>query len=74
MEGFGKVFNILDCIICVTTQIVLIILKAIGKITWSWFWVLSPIWIAVALWIAVGIITYIIIWFEDRKEKKNKKK
>lgn len=25
-------------------QIVFIVLKLIGKIDWSWWWVLSPIW------------------------------
>ena len=29
--------------------IVFIVLKLIGAITWSWWWVLSPIWISVAL-------------------------
>ena len=25
--------------------IVFIVLKLLGKITWSWWWVLSPLWI-----------------------------
>ena len=25
--------------------IVFIVLKLVGKITWSWWWVLSPLWI-----------------------------
>lgn len=35
-------------------------LKLTGYITWSWFWVLSPIWIDIALAILI-IITVIII-------------
>jgi hypothetical protein len=29
--------------------IVFITLKLLGKITWSWWWVLSPIWISLIL-------------------------
>ena len=29
--------------------IVFVALKLLGKITWSWVWVLSPIWITAAL-------------------------
>lgn len=41
-------------------QIVFIVLKLIGKITWSWLWVLSPLWIGAA----IGIIAFLIavIW------------
>ena len=35
--------------------IVFITLKLLGKITWSWLWVLSPIWISVIIVIAVII-------------------
>ncbi len=29
--------------------IVFIVLKLIGKISWSWIWVLAPIWISVII-------------------------
>ena len=29
--------------------IAFIVLKLLGKITWSWLWVLSPLWISLAL-------------------------
>ena len=35
-----------------------IFLKLTGSITWSWWWVLSPIWITFVL---VGIIAIIIV-------------
>lgn len=38
--------------------IVFIVLKLIGKISWSWVWVLSPLWIS-----AVLIVLLLIIWF-----------
>ena len=39
--------------------VVFIVLKLVGVITWSWWWVLSPLWISLILWIL--IIIYIII-------------
>lgn len=43
-----------------TLQIVFIVLKLIGKITWSWLWVLSPLWISAAIAIVAILIT--VIW------------
>ena len=37
--------------------IVFIVLKLIGAITWSWWWVLSPWWISL-------ILTFIILMCE----------
>jgi len=39
-------------------QIVFIVLKLIGAISWSWVWVLSPAWISLV--IAVVIIIFIL--------------
>ena len=36
-------------------QITFIVLKLLGKINWSWLWVLSPTWISLIL--AIVIIT-----------------
>lgn len=36
--------------------IVFITLKLIGKITWSWWWVLSPLWIGAAIVVIILII------------------
>lgn len=40
--------------------IVFVVLKLIGIIEWSWFWVLSPIWISVILVLVVWGIYAII--------------
>lgn len=40
-------------------QIVFIVLKLLGKINWSWLWVLSPTWISLIL--AIVIIIFAII-------------
>ena len=39
-------------------QIVFIILKLLGKIKWSWLWVLSPTWVSFALIIIFAVIFY----------------
>ncbi len=40
--------------------LVFIVLKLIGKIDWSWWWVLAPIWISIAFGILIAIIEEII--------------
>ena len=40
--------------------IIFVVLKLVGVITWSWWWVLSPTWISIALWLIFMIIY--IIW------------
>lgn len=40
--------------------IVFIILKLIGKIDWSWWWVLSPLWLTFILCM-LGFILMIIV-------------
>lgn len=47
--------------------IVFITLKLLGKITWSWWWVLSPLWIgAVALLFIFAFAVVVVAWL-DRK-------
>ena len=41
--------------------IVFIILKLIGKIDWSWWWVLSPLWITFMLCMLFFILMIIVI-------------
>lgn len=36
--------------------IVFVVLKLVGTISWSWWWVLSPLWIATGLWIVLVLI------------------
>lgn len=31
-------------------------LKLVGSITWSWWWVLSPLWLGIPVWIILTII------------------
>jgi len=39
---------------------VFIVLKLIGKISWSWWWVLSPLWIYGAILLLVFLFDIII--------------
>ena len=43
--------------------IVFVALKLLGVITWSWWWVLSPIWISVAL---VVLLFALLVMFVER--------
>jgi hypothetical protein len=47
--------------------IVFITLKLTGYITWSWWWVLSPIWIS---WIFIFLILIIVIVWAVMQDKK----
>lgn len=40
--------------------IVFIVLKLIGKISWSWWWVLVPTWVPLAILLAIlGVVLVI---------------
>lgn len=52
--------------------IVFITLKLLGKITWSWAWVLSPIWISTILWVAILIIAIIAAEISRRRRYKRR--
>ena len=55
-------------------QIVFIILKVVGVIEWSWFWVLSPTWISILVVIFAFLIFFIVrsIIKASRKKKRGK--
>ena len=40
--------------------IVFIVLKLLGKITWSWWWVISPMWISTLFVLLILIILFIV--------------
>ena len=54
---------------CGLLTIVFITLKLLGKITWSWWWVLAPIWIPlviIATILSVIGIVLLIIWIKEK--------
>lgn len=44
--------------------LIFVTLKLIGKINWSWWWVLSPLWITALIWllIALAIAVAVAYW------------
>lgn len=42
--------------ICDVLLIVFVVLKLVGVINWSWWWVLAPFWIPFLLYIILNII------------------
>lgn len=57
--------------------IIFVILKLCGVLTWSWWWVLSPLWLGIAIFILIAVLVWlfgcIAIIIEERKENKNKR-
>ena len=49
---------------CGLLTIVFIVLKLTKVITWSWWWVLSPIWIPIALAVILDLVIYFIKLFD----------
>ena len=41
--------------------IVFIILKLVGTINWSWWWVLSPLWITFLLCMLIFVLMILVI-------------
>lgn len=54
-------------ILPVVLFVVSLVLKLTGVISWSWWWVTSPIWFVAALFVVIAIIAYIILIFQARK-------
>lgn len=48
-----------------------IVLKLVGVIDWSWWWVMAPLWGHILLWI---LIVGVILLYEVFKSKPYKKK
>ena len=58
MKSAGTGIGIFDVV-----GIVFIILKLVGVINWSWWWVLAPIWIPVVL----VLLILFLVWLTDDK-------
>ena len=44
---------------CGLLTLVFITLKLLGKISWSWWFVLSPIWITLSIFIIVLLVIFV---------------
>ena len=53
--------------------IVFIILKLVGTIDWSWWWVLSPLWLPWVLfafaWFIIGIMSFLLLGGRNKYKK-----
>ena len=52
---------------CGALAILFIALKLLNQITWSWWWVLSPIWIPFVIILVVLLVIGSIMLFVTRK-------
>lgn len=43
-----------------TIQAILVVLKLVGAITWSWWWVLSPLWIPLVVLVIFLFVIYLL--------------
>ena len=50
--------------------IVFVVLKLIGVISWSWWWVLSPLWIGLVCWLLLVASICIYYTHDTNKYKK----
>ena len=52
---------------CGLLTIVFIVLKLVGVINWSWFWVLSPMIFSISLTILILLIAFaLVIWANSK--------
>lgn len=42
--------------------LIFITLKLTGNITWSWWWVLSPLWLPIATFVGLLLIAVVVTW------------
>ena len=54
--------------------IVFIVLKLVGTIDWSWWWVLSPLWIDLVIYLLVVVGAAIYVGHQENKIKRGRDK
>ncbi len=58
--------------VCTVLFLIFLVLKLVGVIDWSWWWVTSPIWIPIALGVVIFIVAFIVLFIINyRRNKKN---
>ncbi len=50
--------------------VVFLVLKLIGVISWSWWWVTAPLWIPAGLALLIGLFCLIGWFFFGRRDKR----
>lgn len=69
----NPIWNNLDSKILGIGYLVLIILRLIGVIEWSWWIILSPLWIAFLIVVLIIAWSFLSNWIERRIEKSRRK-
>jgi membrane protein YdbS with pleckstrin-like domain len=58
--------------------LVFLVLKLVGVIEWSWWWITAPLWIPVALVVVIFVACFIVLSIKElidtRRIKKNRGK
>ena len=58
--------------------LIFLVLKLVGVIDWSWWWVTAPLWGSLVLYVLIIGLTFFCLWVQDlnckRKIKKWQKK
>lgn len=49
------------------TTLVFIVLRLLGIISWSWWWVLAPTWAPAALWLLCVAGLFVLKIFQKKK-------
>ncbi len=55
----------------VVVFVVFLTLRLAGVISWSWWWVTSPLWIVAALIVAITILYVAVFAYRYHKHKRN---
>jgi hypothetical protein len=51
----------------VVVFVVFLILKLTNLVTWSWWWITSPLWIVAALVVVLAVISFCVLAFRVKK-------
>lgn len=54
--------------------VVFIVLKLVGVIDWSWWWVLSPFWISFGLTVLILLVAVVIVAIREVIKNKRRSK
>lgn len=48
-------------------QVIFIVLKIVGIVEWSWWWVFSPVWVPIAVVGVILLILFVANWLLERR-------
>ena len=51
--------------------LIFLVLKLVGVIDWSWWWVTAPIWMPIALGVVIFIVAFIVLLIINCHRNKN---